>query len=62
MANTEIRVMMLSNNLRQYMVAKELGTTEFTFSRWLRDELPPKKKKEVIEAIKRLSANKNKED
>lgn len=56
MANLDIRTLILNNRLRQFMVAKELGVSEFTFSRWLREELPPKKKKEVVEAINRLVA------
>ena len=51
MANEEIRNIINKKRIRQYEGADMLGVTEFTFSRWLRKELPDGKKKLVINAI-----------
>lgn len=51
MANEEIRELIRKKRLRHYEIAEALGVNEFTFSRWLRNELPDEKKKLVINAI-----------
>ena len=40
---------------RKYKVAELLGITEFTFSRWLRHELPEEKKTLILRAINKLA-------
>ena len=54
MANLEIRNLILEHRLRHYEVARELHVSECTLSRWLRTELQPTKKKEILEAIEKL--------
>ncbi|GMB01865.1 hypothetical protein [Pelosinus sp. IPA-1] len=40
---------------KKYKVAELLGITEFTFSRWLRHELPEEKKTLILQAINKLA-------
>ena len=47
MYNLEIRLQIKQNRLRNYEIAKVLNISEFTFSRWLREEL-------VLSAIDKL--------
>ena len=47
-------MMIKQNRLRHYEVAEEIGISEFTFCKWLREELPEEKKKIVIAAIDRI--------
>lgn len=54
MANAEIRELIRKKRLRHYEIAKALGVNEFTFSRWLRNELPDEKKRKIIEAIEQI--------
>ena len=54
MANAEIRDLIFAKRLRHYEVAGQLRVSECTLSRWLRTELPPTKKKEILEAIDNL--------
>lgn len=54
MANMEIRNMLFQCNLKHWEIADRLGVSATTFSRWLRTELPPTKKREIIEAIEKL--------
>lgn len=56
MANMDIRNLLFQNNIKHFTLAKELGVCESTLSRWLRAELPPGKKDEVLEAVKKLIA------
>ena len=42
------------NRLCHYEVAKEIGISEFTFCKWLREELSEDKKKLVFSAIDRI--------
>lgn len=53
-ANVEIRELIRKKRLRYYEIAEVLGVSEFTFSRWLRNELPENKKREVINAIEQV--------
>lgn len=52
--NMEIRELIERKRLKYYEVAQALNITPFTFSVWLRDELRPERKKEVIQAIKSI--------
>lgn len=54
MANAEIRKLIRKKRLRHYEIAEALGVNEFTFSRWLRNELPDKKKREIIKVIEQI--------
>lgn len=54
MANAEIRELIRKKRLRHYEIAEALGVNEFTFSRWLRNELPDDKKCEIIKAIEQI--------
>jgi hypothetical protein len=42
-------------NLKNWLVAQEIGVSEFTFSRWLRYEISPEKKTLIMKAIEKLS-------
>ena len=55
MANMEIRNMLFKNNIKHYALADYLNVSACTMSRWLRTELPPDKKKEILEAIEKLT-------
>ena len=54
MVNLEIRQMLFAKNLKHWQVAKQLGISEGTFSRWLRYEMEPERKQLVVKAIKKL--------
>ena len=56
MANIEIREMLRRQRIRHYEVAAVLGISEGTFCKWLRTELPPDKREEVLEAIKKIES------
>ncbi|MBP1944641.1 DNA-binding transcriptional regulator YiaG [Bacillus luteolus] len=49
------------SRLSQWMVAERLGISEATFTRWLRGELPPDKKIQILKAVtslkKEIAAN-----
>lgn len=53
-ANAEIRELIRKKRLRHYEIAEALGVNEFTFSRWLRNELPDEKKREIVETIEQI--------
>lgn len=59
MYNLEVRMMIKKSRLCQYEIAKEIGISEFTFCRWLREELPDEKKKLVISAIEKIKRGEN---
>ena len=52
--NTGIRNSIKAAGLKQWQVAKRLGITEYTFIRWLRDDLTDARKKAINEAIEAL--------
>lgn len=56
MANAEIREILRKRRIRHYEVADRLGISEYTFCKWLRTELPPDKREEVLEAIKKIES------
>ena len=53
--NQEIRNAIKAAGVKQWQVAKQCGVTEYTFIRWLRDELSEERKKAIYAAIKALS-------
>lgn len=54
MNNKEIRELIAKRRLKYFEVAKALGVSTYTFSHWLQNELPPQKKKEILEVIKNI--------
>ncbi len=54
MFNLDVRLKIKENRLCHYEVAKELGISEFTFCKWLREELSEEKKELVLSAIDRI--------
>ena len=52
--NQEIRQRIKAAGLKQWQVAKKCGVTEYTFIRWLRDELTPERKESICQAIEAL--------
>lgn len=49
--NQEIRQMIKTEGLKQWQVAKALGVTEYTFIRWLRDDLSEERRNAIYKAI-----------
>lgn len=47
MKNRDIRDLITSRRLKHYEVASALGISEYTFSKWLRNELPEQKKEKI---------------
>lgn len=54
MKNIDIRLAIVNKRLKNYEVAAACGVSEFTFSRWLREELPQEKKKRILDVIESL--------
>ncbi len=54
MANIEIRLKIKDNRLRHYEIASELGISEYTFCKWIREELTSERKEQILSAIDRL--------
>lgn len=55
MSNVEIRELIRKNRLFNYEVAEKLHISEYTFCRWLRNELDEAKKQEIIDIVKELT-------
>ena len=54
MCNEAIRQEIRESGIYQYQVAMKLGVSEMSFIRWLRAELPEKKRIAIIEAIREV--------
>ncbi len=54
--NADIRTAIRESSLCQYQVAEKIGVSEFTFIRWMRNELSDERKQRILAAIKELSA------
>lgn len=54
--NADIRTAIRESVLCQYQVAEKIGVSEFTFIRWMRNELSDERKQRILAAIKELSA------
>lgn len=52
MANEEVRGLIEKRRLKHYEVAKALGIHEATFCRWMRSEMSPERKAQVLKAIR----------
>ena len=57
-ANKEIRIAARDAGIRLWQVAERIGMNDGNFSRKLRRELPDQEKKEILEIIKTLAAEK----
>lgn len=53
--NREVRDKIREAGLHQWQVAKACGVNEYTFIRWLRDDLSDERRKMIAAAIDRLS-------
>lgn len=58
MANERIRKELKSNGMFLWQVAKVLGVSESTLIRWMREELPENKQKEILNIIKQKRTKK----
>lgn len=56
--NNEIRIAARDAGIRLWQVAERIGMNDGNFSRKLRRELPDQEKKEILEIIKTLAAEK----
>lgn len=59
-ANQDIRRALQVNGLRHWELARAMGVTEATLCRWLRVEVKPERKKEMLDNIAFLADLKNK--
>ena len=55
--NRDIRALIVQKGVKQWLVAKELGMLETSFSRLLRYELTPDRRKQIIAAVEKLAQN-----
>lgn len=51
MENPSIRIALFSAGMRQYELAREMGISEFTLSRKLRNELPAEETERILKII-----------
>ena len=54
MYNLDVRLKIKQNRLCHYEVAREMGVSEFTFCKWLREEMSEDKKELVLSAIDKI--------
>ena len=59
MEANQIKQTLKENRIYQWEVAKALGITEFTLTRWLREDLPDAKADQIMQAIDTLSNKRN---
>ena len=59
MANEDIIKLARAEGIAQWKIADKLGVCELTISRWLRHELPEDKRRQIVDAIRELSASSN---
>ena len=55
MANKELRRLAKASGVPMWRVAKQIGISEVTLSRWLREELPQEKRELILSIIEELS-------
>ena len=56
MHNLDVRQAIKSARLMHYEVAAKLGISEYTFCKWLRNELSAERKESILSAISELKA------
>lgn len=61
MKTEELKNLIKKRRLYHWEIAREIGVSEFTLSRWLRGELSEERQEQILEAIDKLS-NLEKED
>ena len=54
MTSNQIKQILKEKRIYQWEVAKALGITEFTLTRWLREDLPEDRATQILEAIDEL--------
>ncbi len=59
--NKEITLACIDNGVKKYQVAERLGITDSTFSKKLRKELSKDEKEKIINIIKKLAKDSEKE-
>ena len=62
MTNNDIRLKAAGAGVKLWEVAEQLGITEFTFSRWLRHEMPEEKKSQILTIIEEVEKERRKHD
>lgn len=50
-ANIEIRKKIIEKGLFNYQIAKKLGVSDITFSRWMREELSEARKQRILKIL-----------
>jgi transcriptional regulator with XRE-family HTH domain len=55
MANKNIRTILKLKNITMWQLAKQIGISEPTITRWFRTELTPERYEKVTSAIQELS-------
>ena len=53
--NVEIKIALVRYGVRQYEVARALGVSEYTLSRWLHTQMSPERKEAILETIRRIA-------
>ena len=53
--NEDIKKMARGNLIPLWKIALQIGVSEMTLIRWLRTELPDKRRKQIVAAIERLT-------
>lgn len=51
----EIKIALVRYGVRQYEVARALGISEYTLSRWLHTEISPERKETILATIRRIA-------
>lgn len=54
-ANREIRAIIKKRRLHNYEIAEKLKVSEYTFCRWMRNELDPEHKAKVEKAVEEVT-------
>ena len=54
--NNDIRLLIKKRGLAMWQVAEHLGISEWTFTRWLRYDLTPERRAQIIAAIDEMAA------
>ena len=56
MRNADIRRAAAANGIHLWQIAEAYGTSDTTFSKLLRRELPPEKKREILAIIDKIAS------
>lgn len=62
MTSNQIKQILKEKRIYQWEVAKALGITEFTLTRWLREDLPADRADQIIQAIDELLLSRNEKE